>query len=123
MTGLFCFICDSNLLTLIYRHEHLYTKISNNVIRSDDFTRVLKQGLNGVQVILCTLSMLSNSKVGLISQANPVTTLVIDEASQIEVGEYMAVFTAYMPSLRKLCFIGDDKQCESVLLMLKFFIY
>jgi hypothetical protein len=117
MTGIFFFTCDSNFLTLIYRHEHLYTKISNNVIRSDNFTGALKQELNGVQVILCTLSMLSNARVGLISQANPVTTLVIDEASQIEVGEYMAVFTAYKPSLRKLCFIGDDKQCKSVFLM------
>jgi regulator of nonsense transcripts 1 len=42
--------------------------------------------------------------------ANPLTTLVIDEASQIEVGDYVAVFSKYVSSLRKLCFIGDDKQ-------------
>lgn len=57
--------------------------------------------------------MLSNPQLGSISQYNPVTTLVIDEASQIEIGDYMAVFTRY-PSLQKLCFIGDDKQCRSI---------
>jgi len=41
------------------------------------------------------------------------------EASQIEVGDYMAVFTKYS-SLRKLCFIGDDKQCEFVPNILSF---
>jgi len=97
------------------RHEHLYSKISKNLIRSDDFSnKGLHKALNGVRVILCTLSMLSNSRLASISHVNPVTTLVIDEASQIEVGDYVAVFTTYVSSLRKLCFIGDDKQCESL---------
>jgi regulator of nonsense transcripts 1 len=102
------------LLTAVLRHEHLYSKIVNNLICSDEFTsRGLHKTLNGVRVILCTLSMLSNPQLASISHSNPVTTLIIDEASQIEVGDYMAVFTKYS-SLRKLCFIGDDKQCESV---------
>jgi regulator of nonsense transcripts 1 len=104
----------------MYRHEHLYSKISNNVIRSDNYfsSKRLQQELEGIPVILCTLSMLSNPRLLSMSRTNPVTTLVIDEASQIEVGDYIAVFTSYVSSLRKLCFIGDDKQCESVSLIL-----
>jgi len=99
-----------------HRHEHLYSKIFNNVIRSDSFTgSQLKKDLKGVKVILCTLSMLSNPQlIVYISRMIPITTLVIDEASQIEVGDYVAVFTSYVSSLRKVCFIGDDKQCESL---------
>jgi hypothetical protein len=40
--------------------------------------------------------------------------LVVDEASQIEIGEYLSVFTRYL-SIRKICFVGDDKQCEASL--------
>ena len=102
------------MLTAVLRHEHLYSKIANNVIRSDGFSsKGLRKTLDGVRVILCTLSMLSNPRLVSINHSNPVTTLIIDEASQIEVGDYMAVFTKYL-SLRKLCFIGDDKQCEFV---------
>jgi regulator of nonsense transcripts 1 len=98
---------------LLSRHEHLYSKISANIIRSDDFSnKGLKKMLNGARVVLCTLSMLSNPRLITISRSNPVTTLVIDEASQIELGDYLAVFSGYVSSLRKLCFIGDDKQCE-----------
>jgi hypothetical protein len=42
----------------------------------------------------------------------PINTLVIDEASQIEDGEYLAVFSNFFTTLRKLCFVGDDKQRE-----------
>lgn len=59
--------------------------------------------------------MLSNPRLTPFTMANPLTTLVIDEASQIEVGDYVAVFTRYVFSLRKLCFIGDDKQCKSTI--------
>lgn len=38
-------------------------------------------------------------------------SLIVDEASQIEVGNYISVFSTFH-SLRKACFIGDDKQCK-----------
>lgn len=38
-------------------------------------------------------------------------SLIVDEASQIEVGNYISVFTTFH-GLRKACFIGDDKQCK-----------
>jgi regulator of nonsense transcripts 1 len=40
----------------------------------------------------------------------PITTLVVDEASQIEIGDYIPVFTNFVSTIRKVCFIGDDKQ-------------
>jgi len=41
----------------------------------------------------------------------PVQTVIIDEASQIEVGDYLPILAMYKPTLRKIVFIGDDKQC------------
>jgi superfamily I DNA and/or RNA helicase len=68
--------------------------------------------LQGVKVILCTLSMLSNTRITVFTKVNPLHTLVVDEASQIEIGDYIPVFSAFKNSLRKVCFIGDDKQCK-----------
>jgi hypothetical protein len=36
---------------------------------------------------------------------------VIDEASQIEIGQYLPLFEFFGDNLRKLCFIGDEQQC------------
>lgn len=55
--------------------------------------------------------MLSNLHVNKFTKAIPLQTMIVDEASQIEVGNYIPVFTNFKHSLRKLCFIGDDKQC------------
>jgi hypothetical protein len=81
------------------RHEHLYTELEDNglIIRSDDFS---PHGNSAVAterlfldctVVLCTISMLSNP---MLAQANvfavvPVDILVIDEASQINVSDYI----------------------------------
>ena len=40
----------------------------------------------------------------------PVNSVVIDEASQIEIGQYLPLFELFGKTLRKLSFIGDDKQ-------------
>jgi len=54
--------------------------------------------------------MLSNSNIFKFTKEIPLKTMVVDEASQIEVGNYLSIFTNFKHSLRKLCFIGDDKQ-------------
>lgn len=36
---------------------------------------------------------------------------MVDEASQIEVGDYVTVFSEFHHTLCKAIFIGDDKQC------------
>jgi hypothetical protein len=77
-----------------YRHEKLYEKIQDKVIRSDDLPDSISdvsKTFRGIKVVLCTLSMLSNPKLvdcGLFNIL-PVKSLVIDEASQIDVFEFM----------------------------------
>lgn len=80
---------------LLHRHEPLYEQVVRNVIRSDEF-RIGDPGetqlmLGGSRVILCTLSMLSNPALLDCGVFNiiPLERLVIDEASQIEVFQYM----------------------------------
>ena len=102
----------SQILTF-FRHEHLYGKVENNVIRSDEFKIASsKANLQGIQVMLCTLSMLSNFNITKFTKEIPLKTLVVDEASQIEIGNYIAPFSSFKRTLQKTCFIGDDKQCE-----------
>ncbi|KAG1871934.1 hypothetical protein C8R48DRAFT_696208 [Suillus tomentosus] len=95
-----------------YWHEHLYAKIRANIIISEDFKASnFYQELRSSPVILCTLSMLSSFALRMHGgfKAAPLRTLVIDEASQIEIGDYIPLFTSHT-TIRKVCFIGDDKQ-------------
>lgn len=55
--------------------------------------------------------MLSSDQLKKFTIKVPIQTLVVDEASQIEIGDYIPAFQRYS-SLRKMCFIGDDKQCR-----------
>ncbi|KAF7374797.1 AAA-12 domain-containing protein [Mycena sanguinolenta] len=91
-------------------HGHLYESISSNFIRSNEFFSMSLNRIKGCKVILCTLSMLSNKLLKKFVNQVPVNTIVVDEASQIEVGDYIPVFDQYSTMLRKMCFIGDDKQ-------------
>ncbi|KAG6896312.1 hypothetical protein C0992_009102 [Termitomyces sp. T32_za158] len=94
-------------------HEHLYSKLNSNLIRSDDFPDDVVGSdrlLLGSRVILCTLSMLSHGKIRLFSHIVPLETLIVDEASQIEVGDYLPPLQRFKTTLRKLVLIGDDKQ-------------
>ena len=101
------------------RHEHLYTEIKNNIILSTNLPKrsALERTLKGSQVILCTLDMLSNPKLqGLgLTEAVPIMNVILDEASQIEISQYIPLFQSFGKTLRKLCFIGDDKQRRSLL--------
>jgi len=103
---------------MLSRHEHLYGRIKENIIVSDKFSKPgpIRKALQGTQVILCTLSMISNPKVQLagFTQVVPIVHVIIDEASQIEVGQYVPLFKTFGKSLRKICFVGDDKQCKSL---------
>jgi len=117
-----------------YRHEKLYEEIQAKVIRSDELPqsrREIKMMFRGATVVLCTLSMLSNPKLaecGLFDIL-PVTSLVVDEASQIDVFDFMVIpvlalltiidtlnqhlFYNFSKALNKVCFFGDPKQRES----------
>ncbi|KAG6888424.1 hypothetical protein C0992_008504 [Termitomyces sp. T32_za158] len=91
-------------------HEHIYARsIQENIIISDRFNSVTPKNIKGCKVMLCTLSMLSNARIGKFTSQNPIKTLIIDEASQIETNNYVSVLVT-SSKLRKMCFIGDDKQ-------------
>lgn len=88
-----------------------------NLVRSDDFITDIvatERLLLGSRVILCTLSMLSNHKIGTIMRLVPPQTVIFDEASQIEIGDYFPLLYRFQPTLQKLVFIGDDKQCMAL---------
>ncbi|EJD49073.1 hypothetical protein AURDEDRAFT_183182 [Auricularia subglabra TFB-10046 SS5] len=94
-------------------HEHLYLRVQKHMIPSKEFPKgkdAAAELLDGVRVILCTLSMLSHVKLAPFTAVVPVETLVIDEASQIELGDFVPVLCNYAETIRKLVFVGDDKQ-------------
>ncbi|KAF7336716.1 Regulator of nonsense transcripts 1 [Mycena venus] len=94
-------------------HEHLYEKINPRLIRSDSFIDDLvaaERQLEGSKVILCTLTMLSHPRISTITRIVPLQTVIVDEASQVEIGNFLPMISLYSHSLRKLVFIGDDKQ-------------
>ncbi|KIK24112.1 hypothetical protein PISMIDRAFT_99255, partial [Pisolithus microcarpus 441] len=94
-------------------HEHLYASIQANIIVSDEFVDkgALFGHLSGCPVVLCTLSMLSSPILHTsgVFRVVQLQTIVVDEASQIEVGSYIPLFTT-SSTIRKVTFIGDDKQ-------------
>ncbi|KAG6910852.1 hypothetical protein DXG01_007168 [Tephrocybe rancida] len=91
-------------------HEHIYSKnIQDNVIRSDRFKFLSPKDIKGCKVMLCTLSMLSNQYISKFTSQNPIKTLIVDEASQIEINNYVSILVT-CSKLRKMCFIGDDRQ-------------
>jgi hypothetical protein len=101
---------------LCCRHEHLYERLEHCFIRSDKFDSeavIIRQLLLDTRVILCTLSMLSHHRIGGFTCQVPVQTIIFDEASQIEVGDYLPLLQCFSRSLQKMVFIGDDKQRET----------
>ncbi|KAH9838486.1 P-loop containing nucleoside triphosphate hydrolase protein [Rhodofomes roseus] len=96
-------------------HEHLYEMIERNVIRSDDFDSDIvgnERLLLGSKVMLCTLSMLSHPRLASagFTRMVPLKTVIVDEASQIELSDYVPLLGRYGGTIKKLVFIGDDKQ-------------
>ncbi|KAI9574025.1 P-loop containing nucleoside triphosphate hydrolase protein [Boletus coccyginus] len=99
--------------------EHLYEELEPCLIRSDTFkmsTVEASRQLLDCNVILCTLSMFSNPNIDVFLRIVPVETIILDEANQIECGDYLPIFHHFHSTLSKLVFIGDDKQCDLSLL-------
>jgi len=104
-----------------YRHEHLYPKLVDKLIMSDTLTNEIvttESRLKGARVILCTLSMIAHPRIGALTRIVPVQTAIVDEASQIEIGNYVPLLVQHQSTLRKLVFVGDDKQCASFLIVI-----
>ena len=101
------------LFLRFHRHEHLYEELEPRLIRSDDFKKSpveASRQLLDCKVILCTLSMFSNPMAHVYIRVHPVKMLILDEASQIECGDYLPIFHLFRSTLSKLVLIGDDKQ-------------
>ncbi|KAJ6576605.1 P-loop containing nucleoside triphosphate hydrolase protein [Mycena vulgaris] len=111
-----CFPLAPNCYLCIFgsrRHEHLYGQIMDNVVRSDDLADdivAVERRLAGIRVVLCTLSMLSHFRLSPITRLVPLHTVMVDEASQVEIGNFVPMLYSFSKSLQKLVFIGDDKQ-------------
>jgi len=86
---------------LYFRHEHLYEKIERNLIRSDGFNDIvtMERLLLGSRVLFCTISMLSNMKMSDFSRLVPLQTVIFDEASQIEIGDYFPMLVHFRSTL------------------------
>jgi len=56
--------------------------------------------------------MFSNPNIDAYLRIVPVEMVILDEASQIECGDYLPIFHHFHSILSKLVFIGDDKQCD-----------
>ncbi|KAF5372451.1 hypothetical protein D9757_009904 [Collybiopsis confluens] len=99
-------------------HEHIYKEIEKHLIRTDSLPKdrlAVSRMIGSSTVILSTLGLLSNPTLdnnGTFTIV-PVENLVVDEASQIDVFDYMHVFHHFRKTLRKVCFFGDPKQCKS----------
>jgi hypothetical protein len=123
------------LIVICYRHEHIYKLIQDNIIRADELPTKAsdtKKVLGASCIILSTLSTLSNPGLDTngVFDLVPVERLVIDEASQIKIFEFMVShklnFTiahshappqpvfAKFTELKKVCFFGDPKQRKSI---------
>ena len=108
-------------MQLPFRHEGLYGDFPKaNVILSSSFQSASKaRSFIGVKIILCTLDLLSNSMLNeVIVRHVEMSTIIVDEASQIEISSYVPMLAKYT-GLRKICFFGDDKQ-RKVLSYLEF---
>jgi hypothetical protein len=109
-------ITFSVILSFYGRHEHLYERLEHCFIRSDLFNGGqvnISRLLLDTRVVLCTLSMLSHPELNKFANVVPLHTVIFDEASQIEVGDYLPLLHRFQHCLQKLVFIGDDKQRES----------
>jgi hypothetical protein len=91
------------VLILALRHEELYSGIEDVVIRTDKIFKPCQDIANlfrDITLVLCTLSTLSNPGLddcGLLNLI-PMESLVIDEASQIDVFEFMVTSAFLIPS-------------------------
>ena len=101
-----------------HRNEHLYSddpRFDEHIILSRTFKNTKLRTLSNVKVILATVSMLSNPHIRKkFTNIVPMRNIIVDEASQIEISAYVPLFTMFPPDrspIRKVCFIGDDKQC------------
>ncbi|KIM33489.1 hypothetical protein M408DRAFT_60908 [Serendipita vermifera MAFF 305830] len=100
---------------LVCRHEHIYTKIKENMCVTSNLPKTkgeVATFLGDARVVLCTLSMLTNPLLQKLEFYNymPVKNVVIDEASQIQLGDLLPLLHLHGHEISRLCLVGDHKQ-------------
>ncbi|PBK61096.1 P-loop containing nucleoside triphosphate hydrolase protein [Armillaria solidipes] len=98
-----------------FEHEHIYTKVKDKLLRVDRLPKNqknLRRTIGKSSIMLSTLSMLSNPALDQNGMFNlvPPKSLVVDEASQINVFDYMHIFFKFQNEMKQVCFFGDPKQ-------------
>ncbi|KAL5503959.1 hypothetical protein ACEPAH_8031 [Sanghuangporus vaninii] len=87
-------------------HEHLYEQLpKSNILTSNNMRHPLRS-----QVVLCTLSMISNSRFTDVTKHLQFASIIVEEASQVPMNNYLPIITQYGRYIQKVNFIGDDKQ-------------
>ncbi|KAI5480605.1 hypothetical protein MNV49_000301 [Pseudohyphozyma bogoriensis] len=97
-------------------HEHRYD-LGKNLITTGQLPPTLEMTeledlMGGVRVIISTLAMLSSTNLVQNSffATFPLSTLLVDEASQIRIDQYPHVFDRFRRTLERVAFFGDAKQ-------------
>ncbi|KAG8994071.1 hypothetical protein FRB94_010188 [Tulasnella sp. JGI-2019a] len=96
-------------------HEHIYEPCREQILTSEqlrDKKLSFREAFAGIKVVLSTVDMLFQStlqKKGLFGII-PVEYLVVDEASQIYCGSYLALLDKFQATLKKVCWFGDPRQ-------------
>lgn len=95
-------------------HEGYYTHLWDHLITTEELNHNhhdMEDRRLQSPVILCTVSMMSGPKlVNVLLKGRRVTHLVVDEASQTYIGDYVPVLHVHGKALTKVAFVGDDKQ-------------
>ena len=92
------------------RHEHIYDdRVKESLIRTDEIpttSHELEVLFDNVHVVLCTLSTLSNPVIERrnVHRYVPVMNLVVDEASQIGIFNYLVSAQLYGSLVDLMCF-------------------
>lgn len=81
----------STFISTSCRHEAEYNKCKGYMIQSSEFKKELKKEMGNMNFVLCTMGMLFSDKLESLGlfRTIPMERLVVDEASQIFVGDYL----------------------------------
>lgn len=72
-----------------------------------------RQTFAGIKVILCTLAMFTAKLLGRLHGLLPPHSLIVDEASQITMSDFLPAMYLLGRHIRRLGFVGDPRQRES----------
>lgn len=97
-------------------HEHIYGKeIRSRMHTSAELPRStgeVRSFLGDTRIMLCTLSMLTSPRLRNLNffEHIPVKNVVIDEASQIQLGDLIPMIHIFQTDLKRICLVGDHRQ-------------